>query len=382
MAAPDLSALRARFPALARTQDGRPVVFADAPGGSQVPDTVIEAVAGRYREGDSNPRRRVRHQPGDPRGGGRRRARPAPIWWAPTPTDRVRPERDVAAVPRCSARSRGRSGPATRSWSPAWTTTRTSVPGCWRPRDAGATVRWVDLRAEDATLDARLVRRRARRPHPAGGVHPRLERRGHVTPAADLVRAAKAAGALVAVDGVHLAQHRAIDFDALGADLLAVSPYKVFGPHLGMLAAAATCWTAGTLPRAARAGLPVARALGDGHAEPRGARRASWPPSTTWPEVGRDVRRPADGSRRDGGRAAFAAFGEHERALARAVPRRGSAGSTPPVAVRHRATPPALDERTPTFAVRLGDQHPRARPPRRWASAASSSGTGTTTRWS
>ena len=53
-AALDLSLFRTRFPALGREQDGRPVVHADAPGGSQVPDTVIEAVAGLYRRGISN----------------------------------------------------------------------------------------------------------------------------------------------------------------------------------------------------------------------------------------------------------------------------------------------------------------------------------------
>ena len=42
----DVEALRARFPALAIEQDGRPVVLFDGPGGTQVPDTVIEAVAG------------------------------------------------------------------------------------------------------------------------------------------------------------------------------------------------------------------------------------------------------------------------------------------------------------------------------------------------
>ena len=54
MSALDLAAVRSRFPALSRVQDGRPVVFADAPGGSQVPDTVIEAVSQRYRDGISN----------------------------------------------------------------------------------------------------------------------------------------------------------------------------------------------------------------------------------------------------------------------------------------------------------------------------------------
>jgi selenocysteine lyase/cysteine desulfurase len=49
--ASDLSALRARFPALAREHEGRPVVWADAPGGSQVPDTVIEAISAHLRRG-------------------------------------------------------------------------------------------------------------------------------------------------------------------------------------------------------------------------------------------------------------------------------------------------------------------------------------------
>ena len=51
----DLTAIRARFPALARTgPDGRPFVWADAPGGSQMVDTAIDAVTGRMRSGASN----------------------------------------------------------------------------------------------------------------------------------------------------------------------------------------------------------------------------------------------------------------------------------------------------------------------------------------
>ncbi len=43
------------------------------------------------------------------------------------------------------------------------------------------------------------------------------------------------AGALVMVDAVHYAPHRLPDVAALGADMLVFSPYKVFGPHLGVL---------------------------------------------------------------------------------------------------------------------------------------------------
>ena len=45
MTTPDLAHVRSRFPALAREVDERPAVFVDAPGGSQVPEPVIEAMA-------------------------------------------------------------------------------------------------------------------------------------------------------------------------------------------------------------------------------------------------------------------------------------------------------------------------------------------------
>jgi hypothetical protein len=60
--------------------------------------------------------------------------------------------------------------------------------------------------------------------------------RGTMPPVAELVGRAHETGALVALDGVHLAQHRALDLHGLDADIIACSPYKFFGPHLGMLA--------------------------------------------------------------------------------------------------------------------------------------------------
>ncbi|MEO1366439.1 MAG: cysteine desulfurase-like protein, partial [Acidobacteriota bacterium] len=47
--------------------------------------------------------------------------------------------------------------------------------------------------------------------------------------------AAKAAGALVVVDGVAFAPHRRIDVRALGCDFYGFSTYKTYGPHLGAL---------------------------------------------------------------------------------------------------------------------------------------------------
>jgi selenocysteine lyase/cysteine desulfurase len=50
----DVQAVRRRFPALSEVHGERPLVFLDGPGGTQVPDTVIEAVASYYRTSNAN----------------------------------------------------------------------------------------------------------------------------------------------------------------------------------------------------------------------------------------------------------------------------------------------------------------------------------------
>ena len=54
MTAFDVDAVRARFPALSLDQDGRPIAFFDGPGGTQVPESVIDAVSRYYRESNAN----------------------------------------------------------------------------------------------------------------------------------------------------------------------------------------------------------------------------------------------------------------------------------------------------------------------------------------
>lgn len=58
---------------------------------------------------------------------------------------------------------------------------------------------------------------------------------GSLTPAAGMIKLAHQAGAMVYVDAVHYAAHRLIDIQALDCDFLVCSPYKFFGPHMGIL---------------------------------------------------------------------------------------------------------------------------------------------------
>jgi cysteine desulfurase family protein (TIGR01976 family) len=357
MGEPDLSPLRARFPALAREQDGEPVVFADAPGGSQVPDVVIDAVAGRYRQGASNMDGGfVTSREIEETVAGARRAGADLVG-----TD---PERIVFGPNATSLLfDFARSFTRTLGAGDEVVVTRLDHDANVRPwvlaaRDAGATVRWVDLRPGDATLDEDSF-------HDALSHRPRLvaftlasNGVGTVTPAAELVQAAKAAGALVAVDGVHMAQHRSIDFEALGADLLAVSPYKVFGPHLGMVAARPEVldgWDPYRVRPAQDYPSPERWETGTQNHEGLAGFTAA---VDYLAEAGTTFGAPADGSRRAAVRAAFEVFAAHERGLScRFIE---GLTSIPTARLYGIDDTRRLEERTPTFAVRLGAHDPRA----------------------
>jgi cysteine desulfurase family protein (TIGR01976 family) len=217
-------------------------------------------------------------------------------------------------------------------------------------RDAGATVRWVDVRDDDVTLDLDAF-------DAALSDRTRLvaftlasNAVGTIPPAAELIRRAHGAGALVAVDGVHLAQHRLLDRAGVDADVLACSPYKFFGPHLGVLAVRRELletWTPYKL-RPAPDEAPERWETGtQGHEGLAGMEAAI----DYLASVGA-----GDGSRRDRLVAAYDAIAAHERTLAARF--LDGLTSLPHVRLYGIGDPDRLDERTPTFAVRIGDQEP------------------------
>jgi len=353
---PDLAPLRARFPALARTQDGVPVVFADAPGGSQLPDSVIESVAGRLRAGASNMDGSflTSREIGDTVAAARAAA--ADLVGAA-------PERIVFGANATSLLfSFSRAFAATLRSGDEVVVSRLDHDANVRPwvlaaRDAGATVRWIDVDPRDATLDVDSF-------HGALGERTRLvaftlasNAVGSLTPAPELVRAAKAVGALVVLDGVHIAQHRAIDLDALDADLLAVSPYKVFGPHLGFVAATPAVldgWDPYRVRPAAAYPSPQRWETGTQNHEGLAGLNAA---VDYLAAVGRIHGRPGGPGRRAEVVAAFDAIVAHEAMLSR----RFLSGLASIDGARLVGLgPDDVARRTPTFALRIAGLDPHA----------------------
>ena len=102
----------------------------------------------------------------------------------------------------------------------------------------GATVRWIafDPATGELTADdvAEVLTDRTRLVAVTGASN----LIGTRPPVAEIARRVHDAGALLAVDGVHLTAHAPVDVAVLGADFFTCSPYKFLGPHCGVLAAA------------------------------------------------------------------------------------------------------------------------------------------------
>ena len=351
----DPSVLRRRFPALSRTgEDGRPVIYADAPGGSQVPETVIDAIAGHLRSGISNTHGAFAASEETDELIAEARRAAADITGADAGEVVFGPNSTTLLLHL--SRSFGRTlGPGDEVVVTKLDHDANVRPWVLAAEDAGATVRWVDIRDDDVTLDldsfdAALTDRTRLVAFTLAS-----NAVGTIPPAAELIRRVHAVGALAAVDGVHLAQHRALDLHALDADILACSPYKFFGPHLGVLSVRRELletWTPYKL-RPAPDDAPERWETGTQNHEGLAGLTAA---VDYLADVGRTYGDPSGTARRDAIVAGFGAIGAHERELAARFLR--GVADIPGVRLWGIADEARLDERTPTFAVRVGDQDP------------------------
>ena len=231
----DVDWCRRQFPALGREAGGRPLVFFDGPAGSQVPERVIGAVSRYLSETNAN------------HGGPfeTSRASDALLEGAHRAAADLLGTEDpdlVAFGLNMTTLTLGLSRALARTWKPGDEVLVTRLdhdanftPWALAARDAGATLRVVELRREDATLDLDNLREQLSRRTRLLALTAASNALGTVPPVARIAALAHEAGALVYVDAVHAAPHRLLDVRALGADFLVASAYKFFGPHVGLL---------------------------------------------------------------------------------------------------------------------------------------------------
>jgi len=231
----DVDALRRQFPALNLQRDGVQPVFLDGPGGTQVPQRVIDAMVHYLTTCNAN------------HGGEFATSRESDritqsAHQAMADMLHARGPEEIAFGQNMTSLTFHLSRSLARTWKPGdeVLVTRMDHDANVRPwvlaaRDAGATARFVDMRPEDCTLDLDDLKRQLGPRTKLVAVTCASNAVGTINDVKRVSRMAHDAGALVFLDAVHYAPHGPIDVQDWGCDLLACSAYKFFGPHVGIL---------------------------------------------------------------------------------------------------------------------------------------------------
>ena len=231
----DAEAVRTEFPALARLQDRRPVVFLDGPGGTQVPQRVIDAVVAYYRDTNANAGGAFVTSELSDAMALEAHAAVADFLGAASP-DEIKFGANMSTLTLHVGRSIGATlGPGDEIV--VTTLDHEANVSTWQAMaaDRGVTVRTVDIHLDDVTLDLEDLESKLNSKTRLVAVGYASNAVGTINPVSEIVARAHEVGALTYVDAVAYAPHGPIDVGAIDTDFLVCSAYKWFGPHLGAL---------------------------------------------------------------------------------------------------------------------------------------------------
>ena len=227
--------VRSRFPSLSVTDDGRPRIYLDNPAGTQVPADVIDRMS-RYLArdnanlgGDFPTARASEHMVAD--------AHAAMAAFVNARSDaEIVFGQNMTTLTFHISRSLGRLfSPGDEIIVTRMDHDANIAPWLMLAEDRGLTIRWLDFDTErfefdPAKLDA-LISPKTK----LLAVSYASNVIGTINDVKAMAAKARAAGALVYVDAVQYAPHGLIDVQDIGCDFLVCSPYKFYGPHLGVL---------------------------------------------------------------------------------------------------------------------------------------------------
>jgi cysteine desulfurase family protein (TIGR01976 family) len=361
----DLSYIRSQFPSLHQTVNGHPAVFMDGPGGTQVPQRVIDAMTDYLRHNNANT--------GGAYATSRNtdamiaEARAAMADFLHCGADEVAFGPNMTTLTFAISRAIGRElKPGDEILVTRLDHDANVSPWVAMAEDRGVTVRWAEFREEDCTLDMANLASKVNKNTKLVAVGYASNAVGTINPVREIVQLAHKVGALAYIDAVHYGPHGLIDVAALGCDFLACSTYKFFGPHMGVLfgksehlkrfrpykvrpltEATPMRWESGTLNHECIAGITACvEYIADlGRSTCRDGRLVR-PSSEARPSLSRGAAIEA----------AHAAIHEHERALVE----RMMAGlqKIPGLKIYGITDPVRFDERCATFAVRIAGHTP------------------------
>ena len=229
----DVQAVRQQFPALSERFDGKPAVFFDNPGGTQVHESVIRAMTDYMTRRNANTHgvfatsRRSDIVIDDAR-------QAAADLLGATPAEVVFGNNMTSLTFALGRSLAAEFGPDDEIVVTRLDHDANVAPWMMLAEDTGAQVRWADVDIETCTLDMDHVQSLINERTRLVAVGYASNAVGTINDVKTIIGWAKAVGAYSYIDAVQYAPHGLIDVKALDCDFLACSAYKFFGPHVGI----------------------------------------------------------------------------------------------------------------------------------------------------
>jgi cysteine desulfurase family protein (TIGR01976 family) len=229
----DVDWVRQQFPALRQTVNGQPAVFFDAPGGTQVPQQVIDAISEYLSKWNANLGGAfLTSQRSDLIVEQAHQAMSDLFNCSP---DEVVFGANMTTLTFALSRAIGRDLKSGDELLVTCLDHDANVSPWVCLEERGAKVRTADIKAADCTIDMFDLQAKIRRNTRLVAVGWAANAVGTVNNVQEAVRLAHDVGAVTFIDAVHYAPHGLIDVKAIDTDFLACSSYKFFGPHQGIL---------------------------------------------------------------------------------------------------------------------------------------------------
>ena len=230
----DSQAVRRQFPALQELFGGRPGIFFDNPGGTQVPQRVIDAITNYYIRSNANVHGAfITSQRSDAIIDEARQAAADLLGAA---ADEIAFGNNMTSLTFALMHTLAHEiKPGDEIVVTRLDHDANVAPWLRLAEDTGAQIQWADVDTENCTLDMAHMRSLITEKTKLVAVGYASNATGTINDVKTIIDWAKGVGALSFVDAVQYAPHGLIDVKALDCDFLACSAYKFFGPHVGIL---------------------------------------------------------------------------------------------------------------------------------------------------
>src|SRR5947209_6165153 len=229
----DIAWVREQFPSLSQVVNGHPAAFLDGPGGTQVPQRVIDAISDYLKMHNANTGGAyTTSRATDQVISG---ARSAMADFLGCDGDEIVFGPNMTTLTFAISRAVGRELKAGDEILLTHLDHDANVSP-WRAlEERGVKIQFADINEHDCTINMDDLAGKITSRTKVVAVGYASNAVGTINDVKTIIRLAHAAGAMAYIDAVHYAPHRAIDVRELDCDFLACSTYKFFGPHMGVL---------------------------------------------------------------------------------------------------------------------------------------------------